>query len=336
MPISRHTSSRALTARIARPLAAGASLALLLTGCGALSEANDDEGAKDQVVAAFYPLQYVTQRVAGDAYDVENLTAAGNEPHDLELTIRETAQLSDAALVVHLHGFQPAVDSAVDNNASGEVLDVAEVVDLLPATGDHDHAEEEGHAEEEAHADEHADEEAHADEGDTDPHFWLDPVRMADLADTLATSLGEVAPDLAGDFEENAAALRTELEELDQEYADGLSDCQRDIVVVSHNAFGYLGKYGLEFEPIAGLSPGAEPTPADLQHLQQVVEDEGITTVFSETLVSPKLANSLADDLGIETDVLDPVEGLSDETAGEDYLSLMRSNLSALMKANGC
>ena len=105
---------------------------------------------------------------------------------------------------------------------------------------------------------------------------------------------------------------------------------------MSHDAFGYLREYGLEIEPVAGLSPGAEPTAADLSRLQQLISRDGITTVFSERLVSPRLTESLASDMGITTEILDPVEGLSDETSSEDYLSLMRENLAALEQANGC
>jgi zinc transport system substrate-binding protein len=137
-------------------------------------------------------------------------------------------------------------------------------------------------------------------------------------------------------YEANAADLRAGLEELDAEYTDGLASCERDVTVVSHQAFGYLERYGVHFEAIAGLSPDAEPTAADLGRLQDLITTEGVTTVFSERLASPKMSQTLADDLGIDTAVLDPLEGLSDETAGEDYLSLMRQNLDALRQANGC
>jgi len=333
--------------------------ALILAGCGAFSDdAGGDSGTGGQVAAAFYPLQYVAERVAGEFYDVENLTTPGKEPHDLELTIKQSAALSKAELVVFEKGFQPAVDEAVEQNATGETLDAAEVVELLPVT-DHEgeghedepadehadeegeHADEEGeHADEEGeHADEegeHAEEDGHDDHGDLDPHFWQDPVRMADLGDAIASTLGELDPDNKADYTKNADALRKDLEKLDGEYTDGLKSCERDLVVVSHDAFGYLAKYGLHLEPIAGLSPDAEPTSAGLADLQHLIEDEGVTTVFYETLVSPKFAQTLADDAGAETAVLDPIEGLTGETADEDYLSLMRSNLAALEKANGC
>ncbi len=152
----------------------------------------------------------------------------------------------------------------------------------------------------------------------------------------MERKLAAIDPEHADDYAANAAALRSDLESLDRSYDKGLANCDRSTVVVSHDAFGYLAKYGLDMEPIVGLSPGAEPTPADLARLQDLIRTDGITTVFSERLVSPRLSQSLATDMGITTAVLDPIEGLSDQTADEDYLSLMKQNLAALRKADGC
>lgn len=303
--------------RRACTLAAAASL--LLTGCGAL---NDESAASGpQVAAAFYPLEYVADRVLGERGAVVNLTTPGGEPHDLELTIKETSLVVDADLVILERGFQPAVDTAVEENADGKVLDAAEVVGLQPVAAHDETEDEEGHGH---------------DSGDLDPHFWLDPLRMAELGDAVAGQLTELDPDHADDYAGNAADLRRDLEALDATYADSLASCDHDTVVVNHDAFGYLGKYGLHVEPIVGLSPDAEPTPGDLSRLQTLIRDEGITTVFSESLVSPKTAQTLAADLGIEAEVLDPIEGLSEDTADEDYLSIMRRNLALLVTANGC
>jgi zinc transport system substrate-binding protein len=276
-------------------------LPLALTGCAAFTDdtASTDDGI--QVAAAFYPLQYVAERVAGDHATVTNLTAPGGEPHDLELTPQETAEVTRADLVVYLPGFQPTVDDAVDTIATGDVLDVSDAVDLR----------------------------------DGNPHFWQDPLLMADLGDEVADRLTEIDPAHADDYAAEAGALRSDLEALDASYAAGLADCERHTVVVSHDAFGYLDRYGLEFEPIEGLSPGAEPTPADLARLQDLIRDDGITTVFSEALVSPEAAEQLARDTGVTSAVLDPLEGLTDETSDEDYLSLMKANLAALEEANG-
>jgi len=288
---------------------APAVLAGALSGCSSQASSG-----KLQIAAGFYPLQYAAQRVGGDLVDVSNLTQPGAEPHDLELSFKETSEVADADLVVFEKGLQPAVDEAVTNTASGATLDAASVVRLEPFTA--------------------GDTMEH--EGDLDPHFWQDPLRMADLGDAIAAQLGDLDPDHAADYTANAAALRQDLEALDQEYADGLRSCERSTIVVSHDAFGYLAKYGLTMAPIAGLSPGAEPTPADLAHLQDLIRSDGITTVFGERLAPKELSQSLADDMGVTTAVLDPIEGLTGETADQDYVSLMQSNLTALEKANAC
>jgi zinc transport system substrate-binding protein len=318
-------------------LVAAVSAAALVSGCGALADETAGEGR--EVVASFYPLAWVTEQVAGDDWAVTNLTTPGGEPHDLELGIGATADVADADLVVYLAGFQPAVDDAISTTAEGATLDATEAVELIPVA---DHSEEghaeEGHAEEEAAhegEDEHGEEDEHG-HGDEDPHFWLDPLEMAALGDGVAEQLAELDPENAETYRENAEALAGELEQLDRDYTDGLAGCQRDLVVVSHDAFGYLTRYGLHFEPINGLSPDAEPNPATVAELADVIEDEGVTTVFSERLASPAMAQTLASDLGVETDVLDPIEGLTDETADQDYLSLMQDNLRALQEANGC
>lgn len=305
---------------------------VVLSGCTAFA----DDTSGTQVAAAFYPLEYVAERVAGEHASVDELTAPGTEPHDLELTIRETALLARADLVVHEAGLQPAVDDAVEQNAAGEVIDAAEVVGLQPFGEEHEDEAEHGDEEEHAEEEEHTADDGHDHGDDLDPHFWLDPLRMAELGDAVAAALSGIDPEHADDFEANAVALRTDLEALDATYVEGLADCERDTIVVSHDAFGYLGRFGIDVAPVAGLSPDAEPTPAVLAELQQLIADEGITTVFSERLVSSRLTDTLADDVGVETALLDPIEGLSEETSDDDYVSLMQDNLVALRKANGC
>ncbi len=295
---------------------------LVLAACGGGGDSGDGGGDRPQVVASFYPLEYVAERVVGDHAAVSTLTSPGVEPHDLELTVRQTAELSDADLVVYAKGLQPAVDDAVDQHGSGEIVEATDVVELRPLGDGH---EDESDAEHEAHAD-----------VEGDPHFWLDPLQLARVADEVAAGMSDLDPANAEVYDENLAALREDLQGLDADYRAGLAQCRLDTVVVSHDAFGYLEKYGLHFEPIAGLSPGAEPSPAHLAELADLIRDDGVTTVFSEALATPAMAQTLARELGVETAVLDPVEGLTEETADEDYLSLMRANLDALRTANGC
>lgn len=295
---------------------------LLLAGCGG-PLAGDDSGDGPRVVASFYPLEYVAERVVGEHADVVNLTSPGVEPHDLELSVRQTAEVSEADLVVYEKDLQPAVDEAVAQHGPDQVVEVSEVVDLAPL----DPAEHEDESEEE-----HAD---HA-ESEVDLHFWLDPERLGTLAEEVQRRMSELDPDHAADYEANLEALREDLAEVDAAYEQGLADCEIQTVVVSHDAFGYLEKYDLRFESIAGLSPDAEPSAAHLAELADLIESEGVTTVFSETLASPAMAETLARDLGIETAVLDPIEGPGDEGSDEDYLSLMRTNLADLERANRC
>ena len=313
---------------IRRALRAAAALSLLgaaLAGCAANGTADD---GRLSVAAGFYPLAWVAQEVGGPEVRVVNLTAAGQEPHDSELTVNKTVELARADLVLLSGGLQPTVDQAAQENAQGAVLDATDVVTLRRALTD-------GHHEDDGHNHDHEQDHEH---GDLDPHFWLDPLLMADLADAVADELGGIDPERATTYAANADALRAELTGLDGEFAEGLARCERDTMVVSHDAFGYWERYGLHFEAIAGLSPGAEPTPADLQRLQELIQQQGLTTVFTETLVAPDLAQSLAEDLGIETAVLDPLEGLDEASieAGADYLSVMRDNLAALQEAGGC
>ena len=305
--------------------------ALLLAGCGGSGPGSGDGGSDRTAVAAFFPLAWVTEQVAGPDWEVTNLTRPGGEPHDLEMGIAQTVDLEEGAVVVFERGFQPAVDDAVDTVAEGVLVDAADAVELR--SPDEQHGGEDGHAEDGADA--HSADDGH-DHGDTDPHFWQDPLLMADLGDAVADALAEADPDGAATYRAHADALRTRLERLDAELTTGLADCERDTVVVSHDAFGYLERYGLHFEAIAGLSPDAEPTPTVLADLEQLIADEGITTVFSERLASPAMAEALASDTGVETAVLDPLEGPGEGDAAGDYVALMQQNLAALQRANGC
>ena len=316
------------TIRYAGAFAAGA--LLLTSGCAALSDDSGSAGSdsgKVQVAAAFYPLQFVAEHVGGDLVEVTGLTKPGVEPHDLELSINQTAALQSADVILSEHGFQPAVDDAIEQDVKGAVVDVEKTVELRPAEeGEDAHADEEDPASGE---DEHGHDEF-------DPHFWHDPALMADYAEAVSAALAKADPDNATTYATNAEALTEDLTKLDDEFMSGLAQCKIQDVVVSHDAFTYLDKYGLEFEPIAGLTPDAEPNPAQLAAIGENAKEHGVTTIFSERLVSPALADTLAGDLGLKTAVLDPIEGLSADTEGEDYLSLMRQNLDALKAANGC
>ena len=293
--------------------------ALLLSGCG---DGSGDGGGGDrlQVVAGFYPLEWAAERVGGDRVSVTALTPPGAEAHDLELAPRDVGAVADADLLVHLAGFQPAVDAAAEE-AGDAAWDAGAHADLVPLVHEED---------------EHGEGE-HGHEGDVDPHFWLDPLRLAAVGDALADRLAEADPEGAETYAENAAALRTDLEALDTELQNALADCRVDVLVTAHEAFGYLGeRYGLEVVGISGVSPSTEPDAAALAAIAGLVEDRGVTTVYTETLVDPAVAETVADEAGVRTAVLDPLEGLTDESAGQDYLAVMRANLATLQEGQNC
>ncbi|MFC3995299.1 metal ABC transporter solute-binding protein, Zn/Mn family [Nocardiopsis sediminis] len=325
-----------------------------LAGCGGGAGAGNG-GDGIGVVTGVYPLEWLAGQVGGEHVEVTNLTEPGAEPHDLELTPRQIGSVSSADVVFFVHGLQPAVDDAVEQEGGDNALDVGDIVDLRPAT------EEEGdaHAGEDAHADEgaedaHGDEDAHADEGaedahgdeggeeghghgDTDPHMWLDTDRMAQAAAGLAERLGEADPGNAADYTANAERVAGRLADIGTEYTDGLADCESRDMVVSHAAFGYLADaHDLHQIGVSGIDPEAEPSPARLAEVAELVENDGITTVFTETLTSPRVAETIAAETGAETAVLDPLEGITDQSPGDDYPSVMRANLEALTGALRC
>ncbi|WP_454042017.1 metal ABC transporter substrate-binding protein [Cellulosimicrobium sp. Marseille-Q8652] len=293
--------------------AAGAILALTLTAACTPAGADADDGV--EVLASFYPLEYVAERVGGDHVAVRNLTPPAAEPHDLELSPAQVRRIGSSDLVVYLSGMQPSTDEAVAARDPENVLDAAEAAGL------------------EAGPDGSA---APAPEGSAlDPHFWLDPTRLATVGHQVAEELSAIDPDHADDYAANAQTLEADLVALDEEYATGLAACAGATLVVSHAAFGYLAeRYDLVQVGISGIDPEAEPSPARLREVRGVVEEAGVETLFFEVLVSPKVTETLAADLGVGTAMLDPLEGHTDEEA--DYLGTMRANLGALQQGLVC
>jgi zinc transport system substrate-binding protein len=271
-----------------------------LSACGG---ANDTASDRRSVLASFYPLEYAAKLLGGDNIEVTNLTPPGAEPHDLELTPRDVARVHDADVVLYLDaGFQPAVDDAVED-AKGDVVDLLQGLRLREAVG-----------------------------GETvsDPHVWLDPMLYARVVDRIGRVL---------DSPERAQQLETRLRALDATFRAGLASCARRQLVTSHAAFGYLAaRYDLEQVPLTGVTPEAEPTPRKLEEAVRRVRETGATTIFFETLVSPRVAETAARETGARTAVLNPIEGLTEEqiAAGDDYFTLMRANLRALRKGLDC
>lgn len=313
------------TSRRALVLTAGlAATGLALSACSSASGGSSGSGGSGgsdgdgiAVMASFYPLQYIAEQIGGDHVSVSSLTPPGAEPHDLELSPSQVDQLGRADLVVYLSDFQASVDEAVDANPPAHVVNAADDVTLHTA---------------EHSADEDGDEHEH---GSEDPHFWLNPTLLPKVADDVASALGEIDPEHADEYTANAATFADAMADLDQRYTDGLATCTDRTIVTTHEAFGYLAEqYDLTQVGISGVDPEAEPSPARLREISTLVQDKGVHTIFFETLASPKVAETLADELGVKTAVLDPIEGLTDDT--QDYVSIADANLEALRTALSC
>ncbi|WCN01197.1 zinc ABC transporter substrate-binding protein [Streptomyces sp. M92] len=310
-------------------------------GLGTLSACSSDSAAagntdKFDVVASFYPMQFLAEQIGGDHVNVTTLTEPGQEPHDLELSAKQTAQMGEADAVLYLKALQPAVDEAIAQSDVKTKIDAATLTTLEDhgnVEHDHDHGHEgEEHAAEEHSEEAHSEEEEHA----RDPHIWLDPVKYAEVAEGVAKAFEKADPDHAADYRENAETLTKKLADLNTSFKDGLADTDTKVFFTNHAAFGYLAeRYGLTQEAINGLDPESEPSPARIKELQDEAKADGVTTVFYETLVSGKTAKTLAKDAGLKTDVLDPLEGITDKSKGDDYFEVMQSNLKALEAALG-
>lgn len=290
---------------------ASVAIAAVMSAC---SSPTDD--GRLQVVASFYPLAEAAERVGGSAVSVTDLTPPGVEPHDLELTPSQIAAVADADVVLYLGGgFQPAVEDAVAN-ASGRAIDVSAALRTLPVPA--------GEEEQNLTA---------------DPHVWLDPLLYRRIVQEIDGALSDASPADAPMFHDDAHAFEAELTDLDAAYRDGLVHCQRNVIVTSHAAFGYLSaRYGLTQDAIAGLAPDVEPPPQRLADLKALVDHDGVTTIFTEELLSPDVADTIARETGTTTEVLSPIESLTPDelSSGADYDSVMRQNLTELRRALGC
>lgn len=272
--------------------------------------ANTPSSDKIFVVTTVYPLAEFVQQVGGDRVYVVNVTPAGAEPHDYEPSPRDVARVADADLLVYVGGGLDtwAADMSAAITANGRVALGLDKLLVETKSG-------------------------------LDPHVWLDPVLAQEIVKTIQTSLVQLDPEHADEYKQRSEAYIKRLNDLDADYFVALKTCDLNDIIVSHDAFGYLARrYDFVIHPITGLSPDSEPSVKDLTNLAREAKKLGVKTVFFETLVSPELAQTLAKEVGAETAVLNPLEGLSETelAAGDDYVSVMMQNLQALRTAMLC
>lgn len=276
-------------------------------------------GEKTPASASFYPLYFFASEIGGDKAHVTNITPAGVEPHDFDPTPQDVARLAqNKLLIINGAGFEPWADKL-----KGELKGVA-IVDTSKGINLQDGFEEEA---------------GHEEESELDPHVWLSPVLAKSQTEKISDGLIAVDPGNESTYKLNTALLVARFDQLDKKYREGLRSCKQNTFVTSHSAFGYLAReYSLKQASIGGLSPEAEPSFSQLAQTIQFVKDNNVKYIFFETLVSPKLAQTIANETGAQTLVLDPIEGLSDDDIGQgkNYFTTMEENLKNLQLALEC
>ncbi|MDR7240838.1 metal ABC transporter substrate-binding protein [Neobacillus drentensis] len=294
---------------------------MMISGCSNAVQTKGEksnEGTKKlQIVTTFYPMYYFTQKVAGSSANVELLIPNGAEPHDWEPTAKDMAKIQDADMFIYNSRYfeswtEKVLKSINDSNLT--VVEASKGIDLMNAL----------ESEEEHHSD-------HA--SSKDPHVWLSPVLAQEEVDTIAKALEQLDPNNKKQYENNAVDFKSQLADLDRLYKETIDKANKKEFVTQHAAFGYLAKqYGLTQIPIAGLSPDVEPTLGKLKELAEVTKKKNVKVIYFEGLTSSKVAQTLANEIGAKTEVINPLEGLTKEEQekGLDFIDVMKNNLEAL------
>lgn len=296
------------------------SLVVLVVVAGAgwlvLRQASIKDNNKTTVAASFYPMAEFARQVGGEKVSVTTLTGPGVEPHDYDPRPQDISRLYRSDMFVYNgagleHWADRIKDEATRHGV--EVVRASDGIELLPSTSDAS--------------------------SPADPHIWLDPVRAQQQVRHIADGLRQVDPDNAAYYQARAQDYIAKLHALDAAFRSGLTECATRDLVTSHQAFGYVAKrYNLNLTSISGLSPDNEPSPQKLAEVAQFVKDNHVRYIFFETLVSPKLADTIARETGAKTLVFNPIEGLTDKEMqqGKNYLSLQEENLQNLRLALNC
>lgn len=271
---------------------------------------------KLQVVTSFYPLYFFTSQITLDKADVYNITPAGAEPHDYEPTTRDLARIEDSSLLVLNGGKLEGWGDRITEN----LKDKKTLILTVGATIANQEILEDG-------------------EKIQDPHIWLDPILAKKEVDMILQALSQLDPNNSGFYQTNAQALLSKLDTLDSNFRQGLNNCARKDIITAHTAFGYLAsEYNFNQVSITGISPDNEPSVQQLAEVAEFAKKNQVKYIFFESLISPKLSQTIASEIGAQTLVLNPIEGLSDEEIknGKSYFSEMENNLTNLKLALEC
>ena len=295
-------------------------LLLLLVGIGALlvprtKNIPATQSPKLQIIASFYPMAFFAQQIAGDNASVTNVTPAGAEPHDYEPSTQDIAQMEHANLIILNGNVEPWGDKIKTNlkNSSVKIITAGEGLATRTLT-------ENGTT-------------------STDPHVWLDPILAKQEVQKISDAIIQIDPANKILYTTNTNAVLQKLGQLDNTYKASLASCTIKDIVTSHAAFGYLAQqYGLNQLAIAGLSPDEEPSAQALITTANFVQEHNVKYIFFESLVSPKLSQTIANETHAQTLELNPLEGLTkdQQQQSEDYFTVMYNNLHNLQTALSC
>ncbi|WP_173917290.1 metal ABC transporter solute-binding protein, Zn/Mn family [Halobacillus sp. Marseille-Q1614] len=327
---------------------------LLLGACS--NQSSEEEKKTLKINTTVYPLQYFTERIAGEKAEVNSILPAGSDAHSYEPSTKEMVKLAEAEAFIYngagLESYAEKISDAIESEDVA-ILEAANGLDLEKSG--HSHDEEENHDddhvyEEESHSDENSHEEGNGeqdshdekesheghDHGENDPHIWLDPVRSIQLAENIKEMLVELQPESEEQFNENFEALKAELEELDKKFHDEVAGQDKKEIIVSHAAYGYWEQaYGIEQIAVSGLSPTNEPSQKELENIIKTAEENDLNYVLFEQNITPKVSEVVQKEIGAEPLRVHNLSVLTEEDieAEEDYFSLMNKNINVLNQA---
>ncbi|HLG25314.1 MAG TPA: zinc ABC transporter substrate-binding protein [Candidatus Gracilibacteria bacterium] len=306
-------------------------LGALLTFAGCESQDGTISGTQEStersaskkiiVVASFYPLAEFARNVGGDRVEVFTVTPPGAEPHEYEPTAKDIVRVRESGIFLLNGGGQDAWAEKIQNELKQKgiiVLNMSEQIEYVKNEGEEEHDGE---------------------EHEFDPHVWLDPVLASREVEAIRDALIQADPTHEDTYREEASEYTSKIAALDMEFRAGLSVCKRKEFITAHRAFGYLAsRYGLDQIAISGISTEEEPSAKQIGEISDLAKEKGIKYIFFETLVSPKLSETIATEIGAQTMVLNPIEGLTgtEVAAGQNYVTLMQDNLKNLRTALEC
>ncbi len=293
-------------------------LMLFLNGCTTGKPKSSGED-KIKVYASFYPVYFAAEQIGGNRIELYSIIPNGSEPHDYEPSMREIADVESGDIFIYNGvGMEPWAEKLSSNleKKGIKTLNLSQYVDLIKVEEDDDH-------------DDHH-------HGLYDPHIWLDPINMDKMAHEIMLEFANLDEANENFYKKNYEDFSKRLKDLDLAYSSELEKKNKDTILVSHQAFGYLTRrYGLKQVSVTGITPHEEPSPRTLAKLLDTIKKDDFEFIFLETLASPKVVELLAKEGNLKILELNPIAGLTKEQQekNEDYFSLMEQNLENLKKA---